>query len=241
MNNLNPITMSSREIAELTGKPHGYIVLDIRDMAEQLLTDTSLERICKLTTYIDAKGESRAQYEMNKNVVFMLMSGYDVVARSKIIKRWQELESQQIPVSAPISLPQTEAALAAADLHTFLTVADIFDCPLHLAQIRAVKLVHEKYGIDFSPLLVLSPAQNDVGSKEAMLSPVDLGQNLGGFTPRYINTLLSDLGLQTKVNGVWEATPLGKAFCSRHTWKAKDKSGHCLRWNFAKIKALINL
>jgi phage antirepressor YoqD-like protein len=119
MNNLevfNTITMSSREIAELTGKDHGNVMRDIRTVQEALSTDSNLNPCIKTTTYVGKDGREYSQYELDKDTTLCLVAGYDVVVRMRIIKRWQELE-QAATANHP-QLPQTyiealEALLAA--------------------------------------------------------------------------------------------------------------------------------
>lgn len=63
---LNSLVMTSREIAELTGKRHADVMRDIRVIIEQLSTDTNLRWYCKSMTYTDAKGEQREQCELEQ-------------------------------------------------------------------------------------------------------------------------------------------------------------------------------
>lgn len=86
--------MTSREISELTGKRHADVMRDIRVMIGQLSTDADLSWYCETATYVDAKGESRDMYRMDKDTTLTLVSGYNAVLRFRIIKRWQELETQ---------------------------------------------------------------------------------------------------------------------------------------------------
>lgn len=136
MNNLMNIqTMSSREIAEYTGKRHSDVMRDIRNLLSKLngnhnermsaLVEKSNDEVyhrgdrtqykylrkdtvdyifdhaftdhgyCFYTSeYIDSKGESRPEYLLTKKDTLLLISGYDVVLRSEIINRWEQLETK---------------------------------------------------------------------------------------------------------------------------------------------------
>lgn len=85
-----PLTMSSLEIAELTGKRHADVMRDVRSMLIQLLGD---ERKFA-SVYNDAKGEQRPCFNLPKRECLILVSGYDIKLRARIIDRWQELEER---------------------------------------------------------------------------------------------------------------------------------------------------
>lgn len=98
--NLN--VMTSLQIAEATGKRHANVIRDIGNILLQLsenqsqLTSefTSNGYVIKKSTYKDAQEKDRSMYELNKKASLLLASGYDVVLRSKIIDRWEELETK---------------------------------------------------------------------------------------------------------------------------------------------------
>lgn len=105
-----PQTMSSREIAELTGKQHNNVCRDIVKMLEGL-------EVCTLkfeSTYNvpGPNGGTRAarEFRLPKRETLILVSGYNVQMRARIIDRWQELEWQ---VAAPPQLTR-EQQLASA-------------------------------------------------------------------------------------------------------------------------------
>lgn len=112
--NMNALTMTSREIAELTGKAHSNVMRDVRAMMDALEQDSKLNPVCRTTTYRGSNGQDYDQYELDKDTCLTLMLGYDAVARMKVVKRWQELETQQGRPIIPQSLP--EALRLAADL-----------------------------------------------------------------------------------------------------------------------------
>ena len=88
------LTMTSREIAELTGKSHNHVMRDIRAMMEELEGNPNLDSVCKSTTYNGSNGQSYNQYELDKDTCLTLLLGYDAAAvlviefiRSKYARR----------------------------------------------------------------------------------------------------------------------------------------------------------
>lgn len=104
--NNGELTMSSREIADLTGKRHDNVMADIRKMLVEIQSPE------KLGDYIDTKNRIQQMLLLNKEECLCLISGYSIKLRMAIIKRWQELESQKSLI--PQTLP--EALRLAADL-----------------------------------------------------------------------------------------------------------------------------
>lgn len=99
----NPyITITSREIAELTGKLHHHVLRDIDNLVSEL--QPNLVAGFKSSTYIDNSGKSNRQYELDRDSTYCLMAGYDANSRMRIIKRWQELELAK--QSQLLTLPQ---------------------------------------------------------------------------------------------------------------------------------------
>lgn len=99
--------MSSREIANLTEKNHQHIMRDIRRMLEDLGEEIGASKFgrtsseaptvqgFKESVYLDVQGKERPEILLNFELTMTLISGYNVVLRNRIIKRWQELELQQ--------------------------------------------------------------------------------------------------------------------------------------------------
>lgn len=85
---LNIQTMSSREIAELTGKRHDNVMSDIRIMLESL----EIQSPDFLGDYKDSKGRTYPQFNLPKRETLILVSGYNVRLRAAIIDRWEYLE-----------------------------------------------------------------------------------------------------------------------------------------------------
>ena len=100
-NTNEPLTMSSREIAELTGKEHKHVMRDIRDMLEELEEDESKFG----HIYLDAYQREKPCFNLPKDLTITLISGYNVKMRHAITQRWMELEAAKTP-----AIPQTYAA-----------------------------------------------------------------------------------------------------------------------------------
>ena len=99
-------TMSSQEIAELTGKQHKDVRRDIQNM-EQELSRTFAQKSEPSTG-----GRPSVIYLLPKRETLILVSGYSMTMRAKIIDRWQELEAAQRPdPMVALSDPATMRAL----------------------------------------------------------------------------------------------------------------------------------
>jgi Rha family phage regulatory protein len=81
-------TMTSKEIAELTGKRHDKVLRDIKNLQEQVGTETTFG----VSEYKDLTGRTLPMYELDKKQTLLLVSGYNALLRLKIINRWEELE-----------------------------------------------------------------------------------------------------------------------------------------------------
>lgn len=116
MNNLIKVGekeyMTSKEIAEVTGKEHKIVMRDIRNLIDQLGENNGY--IFVPVEYIDLKGEKRPMYKLDKKSCLLLSSGYSVVLRSKIIDRWEELEKEKRSGNFVIPSTFSEALMLAA-------------------------------------------------------------------------------------------------------------------------------
>lgn len=101
------VTMSSREVADLTGKRHSDVKRDIEVMMTQLSEDVSIFA----QTYLDSMNRIQTEYLLDRDHVECLLAGYSAVIRMKVIRRLRELEDKN---KIPQTLP--EALRLAADL-----------------------------------------------------------------------------------------------------------------------------
>lgn len=92
-------TMSTREIADLTGKRHDNVIRDARAMLAELHGEPNVLKYEGV--YSGGNGEDRPCLHLPKRESLILVSGYNLTMRAAIIDRWQDLEAQQ-RASAPI-------------------------------------------------------------------------------------------------------------------------------------------
>jgi Rha family phage regulatory protein len=90
------VTMTSREIAELTGKRHDNVLRDARAMLVELHGEGGV--LSFEATHRDVQnGQEYPVLALPKRESLILVSGYSVSVRAKIIDRWQELEAGTLP------------------------------------------------------------------------------------------------------------------------------------------------
>lgn len=108
----NQKTMSSREVAQLTGKQHGHVCRDI-ELLNQTLEEESLSKIGE-SFYTAENGQTYREYLLTKEQTVDLMTGYSRNLRVRINRRWAELEAQQ-SIKLPNFTDPAEAAIAWAE------------------------------------------------------------------------------------------------------------------------------
>jgi phage regulator Rha-like protein len=94
-------TMSSREIAELTGKRHPDVKRDIRNL-NQYYVELGMSRVAH-SNYTDQQGKTQIEFLLTKIQTLDLMTGYSIQLRVKVNRRWEELEIEK--ASGMLTLP----------------------------------------------------------------------------------------------------------------------------------------
>lgn len=149
----NTKTMSSREIAELTGKQHGHVVRDI-ELLNETLIEESLSIIGE-SFYTADNGQVYREFLLTQAQTIDLMTGYNRNLRVRINRRWQELEQR---VATPVfQIPQTlgEALQLAADQAKQLELA----APKVSAYDKLIESTHLKSVGDVAKSIGLRSAQ----------------------------------------------------------------------------------
>lgn len=120
------VTMSSREIAKLTGKEHKNVIRDIWDMVEELYgiskdgSDLSHKKnqTVTLSVGVDVTVDTRgyvSHFRLDKPHVECLLTGYSAVLRMTVIRRIYQLEEQIHRRSLPGNYKEALLALVQAE------------------------------------------------------------------------------------------------------------------------------
>ena len=93
------MNMTSREIAEVTNKQHKHVTRDIAVMLDELNLDKSIfGRI-----YLDSRNRQQIEYVLDEELTLTLVTGYSIKLRNAVIKRWKQLESQNVSLQDEIN------------------------------------------------------------------------------------------------------------------------------------------
>ena len=114
ISNINKVqTMTSLEIAELTGKQHKDVMKAIRNMEPAWVKVNG--RKFALVEYQDKKGELRPCYQLTKTECLYIATKFNDEARAKLVLRWQQLELAEQKRRQQLCLPEPQKILALAD------------------------------------------------------------------------------------------------------------------------------
>lgn len=94
------LTMSSREIAELTGKEHKNVIRTIKDLLAAEILDAQIEPL-----KFEYRGQWFDYYELNKRDSLILVARLSPEFTAHIVDRWQELECQSKQHTVDINNP----------------------------------------------------------------------------------------------------------------------------------------
>jgi len=114
ISNINKVqTMTSLEIAELTGKQHKDVMKAIRNMEPAWVKVNG--RKFALVEYQDKKGELRPCYQLTKTECLYIATKFNDEARAKLVLRWQQLELAEQERRQQLCLPEPKEILRLAD------------------------------------------------------------------------------------------------------------------------------
>lgn len=189
-----PQTMSSLEIARLTGKDHAHLMRDIRNM------EPGWEKISQtkfgLASYKDAQGKDRPCYQLTKTECLYVATKFNDEARAKLIIRWEELERKNRAgvITLPDFTDPAEAAMAWAKQYQEKKVLALENKKLEDENLQLV-LENQELKNDKNYLDII------MRSKE-LLTISQIAQDYG-MSGKAMNGQLANMGIQYSINGQW--------------------------------------
>ena len=180
-------TMSSIEIAELTGKMHKHVMEAIRNMEPAWVKVNGSN--FRLVEYWDSKGEMRPCYELTKTECLYVATKFNDEARAKLVLRWEQLEREK----------QSQNALPGNYLEALKSLVESEEQKQQLLiqneiQAERLKIVAPKAEYYDRTLMAKNTVSTTVIAKELGMSAVTL------------NKKLKEMGIQYKVGQTWVLT-----------------------------------
>ena len=178
-------TMSSKEIANVTGKEHSNIMRDIRNILEQLENKGAFN--FELSSYKSEQNKDVPMYLLDKKACLLLASGYDANLRAKIINRWEELENNNTSI---FSIPKTysQALMLAAKQ------AEQIEEQQKLIEVKDTQILELKPKATYYDTILSSKKAECI----SVFSKSDYG--ISGMA---MNKLLHTWGIQYKIGKTW--------------------------------------
>ena len=191
-------TMSSLEIAKLTGKPHNDVMKAIRAM------EPSWEKVSQGKFSLSSRKVEQPNggireypcYELTKTECLYVATKFNDEARAKLVLRWEELERKQRAqmLQLPDFTDPAEAAMAWAKEYREKKVLAIENKKLEEENIQlAVENQELKHDKNYLDLIMRS---------KALLTISQIAQDYG-MSGKAMNKKLADMGIQYSINGQW--------------------------------------
>jgi len=86
--------ISTLEISTLTGKTHSHVLRDVREMLNELKKEDGPEMDSEQYQVIMAENKMTKEILLSKYLTEILVTGYSIVLRARVIKRLHELEQE---------------------------------------------------------------------------------------------------------------------------------------------------
>ena len=191
-------TMSSLEIAKLTGKPHNDVMKAIRAM------EPSWEKVSQGKFSLSSRKVQQPNggvreypcYELTKTECLYVATKFNDEARAKLVLRWEELEQKQR--ASMLQLPDftdpAEAAMAWAKEYREKKMLAIENKKLEDENIvLALENQELKHDRNYLDLIMRS---------KALLTVSQIAQDYG-MSGKAMNKQLAQMGIQYSINGQW--------------------------------------
>lgn len=186
-----PLTMSSREIAELLEARHDNVKRTIERLSERGVIQ--LPPMEEVTNHL---GQTVIEYRVGKRDSYVIVAQLSPEFTARLVDRWQQLEDEVDSFGNRYSRPAlavTKEQRLTMNYHIkLLRMAGITG---NQALIAANRATTAATGIDSLGLLGIShmPAPQN----EALLAPADIGRRIGGASAQAVNLVLTRLNLQS--------------------------------------------
>lgn len=189
-------TMSSLQIAEITGKQHKHVMEAIRTMEEAWVKVNGTK--FRLVEYTDKKGEKRPCYQLNKIECLYIATKFNDEARAKLVLRWEVLEKSNAP-QLPATYLDALKALVVSEEEKQRLIED------NTKKQQAIELKDAQ-------IIELDTAVNNMKPKVSYVDNIlqcketinvtQIAQDYG-MSAKAFNILLRNLKIQHKVGQVW--------------------------------------
>ena len=172
-------TMSSLELARVTGKNHKELLRSMRGM--EIAWENTTGRKFALTSYTDKSNRQSVMYALNKSESLYVISKFKDEIRAKVILRWEALEKQVQPNEDTILLEAMQI------LNT------------RIAQKEQQLLLQEQSIKEAAPKVEYC---NKVLQSESTYVTNQIAKELG-MSARSLNKRLREFGVQYNQSGTW--------------------------------------
>ena len=237
-------TMSTREIAELTGKRHDNVMADAKAMLEEL--GGGVPEIQDTPYTHQQNGQTYREYLLPKRESLILVSGYSVSMRARIIDRWEALESGKAQPLAMQAGGAVEAMAVAEALANMLRL----DGSARLDVARKALEITAPHLLAMAPVYAIdAPTGSTAGSSEATASLTTLLKRHGHkVSAAACNVALKDLGIleaktRPSTKGVayfWSLTDAGLRY-GKNVSSPKNQRETQPHWYESKFSELAHL
>jgi phage regulator Rha-like protein len=170
-------TMTSLEIAELTGKQHKHVMEAIRKMEPAWMNVAGSN--FRLGSYKDANSQLRPCYQLTKTECLYIATKFNDEARARLVLRWQELEMAERGEKLRVKSEKRGMLLLGCSDEEILEEADD----------------------------IIGEELQELNKYTAnCYSPTDIGK-VYGMDGRDLNSFLCDIGIIRWTHGQWMLTP----------------------------------
>lgn len=186
-------TMSSLQIAELTGKPHNDVLKAIRAMepAWRKVRGGTFSLTFRITELPNGATRQDPYYKLSKTECLYVATKFNDEARAKLVLRWEELETAEQP-----KVPTTfrEALLLAAAQQEQIEKQQ----KLLAAQGQTIRDLNEAN----AEMRIKVSYYDQILASKSTVTTTQIAQDYG-MSAKKFNIILRNLKIQRKVGGQW--------------------------------------